>query len=50
MKLIPPKRLADGDKVASISTLWSAAGDVSYRYLKGKERLNQVFNLEVTET
>lgn len=50
MKLITPKRLVDGDKVASISMSWGAAGDLPYRYLKGKERLNQVFNLEVIET
>ncbi|MEJ5105989.1 S66 family peptidase [Chryseobacterium sp. MYb328] len=50
MKLITPKRLSDGDKVASISMSWGAAGDLPHRYLKGKERLNQIFNLEVTET
>lgn len=50
MKLITPKGLVEGDKVASISLSWGAAGDLPYRYLKGKERLNQIFNLEVTET
>lgn len=50
MKLITPQRLADGDKVASISMSWGAAGDLPYRYSKGKERLSQIFNLEVTET
>ncbi len=29
---------------------WGAAGDLPYRYQKGKERLNKIFNLEVTET
>lgn len=50
MKLITPKRLVDGDKVASISMSWGAAGELPHRYSKGKKRLNQVFNLEVTET
>ncbi|MDM1553572.1 LD-carboxypeptidase [Chryseobacterium indologenes] len=50
MKLITPKRLTEGDKVTSISMSWGAAGDLPHRYLKGKERLNQIFNLEVTET
>ncbi|AZB07758.1 LD-carboxypeptidase [Chryseobacterium sp. G0162] len=50
MKLITPNRLVDGDKVASISMSWGAAGELPHRYLKGKKRLNQVFNLEVTET
>ncbi|OCA76417.1 peptidase S66 [Chryseobacterium artocarpi] len=50
MKLITPKRLVSGDKIATISLSWGAAGDLPHRYLKGKERLNQIFNLEVTET
>ncbi|VFA40197.1 L,D-carboxypeptidase A [Chryseobacterium indologenes] len=50
MKLITPKKLSSGDKVATISMSWGAAGDLPYRYQKGKERLNKIFNLEVTET
>ncbi|MBV8327733.1 LD-carboxypeptidase [Chryseobacterium sp.] len=50
MKLITPKGLAPGDKVATISMSWGGAGDLSHRYLKGKERLQEIFNLEVTET
>ena len=50
MKLITPKRLTSGDKVATISMSWGGAGDLPHRYLKGKERLIQIFNLEVTET
>lgn len=50
MKLITPKKLVSGDKIATISMSWGAAGDLPHRYLKGKERLHQIFNLEVTET
>lgn len=50
MKLITPKRLTSGDKVATISMSWGAAGDLPYRYSKGKEQLSQIFSLEVTET
>ncbi|WP_106916081.1 S66 family peptidase [Chryseobacterium aurantiacum] len=50
MKLITPKRLVSGDKIATISMSWGGAGDLPHRYLKGKERLNQIFNLEVSET
>ncbi|MGJ1264446.1 S66 family peptidase [Sphingobacterium spiritivorum] len=50
MKLMAPKALSNGDKIATISMSWGAAGELPYRYLKGKERLNQIFNLEVTET
>lgn len=50
MKLITPKRLVSGDKVTTISMSWGGAGDLPHRYLKGKERLSQIFNLEVTET
>jgi muramoyltetrapeptide carboxypeptidase LdcA involved in peptidoglycan recycling len=50
MKLITPKKLSPGDKVATISMSWGAAGDLPHRYLKGKERLNKIFDLDVTET
>ncbi|ASZ12554.1 LD-carboxypeptidase [Chitinophaga pendula] len=50
MKLIAPKGLHEGDKVATISMSWGGAGELPHRYRKGKERLNQVFNLEVSET
>ncbi|MGG7550107.1 S66 family peptidase [Chryseobacterium arthrosphaerae] len=50
MKLITPKRLTSGDKVVTISMSWGAAGELPHRYLKGKERLDRIFNLEVTET
>ncbi|PWN69471.1 LD-carboxypeptidase [Chryseobacterium phosphatilyticum] len=50
MKLITPKGLSAGDKVATISMSWGGAGDLPHRYLKGKQRLKEIFNLEVTET
>lgn len=50
MKLITPKRLTSDDKVATISMSWGGAGELPHRYLKGKERLQRIFNLKVTET
>lgn len=50
MKLITPKGLQHGDKVATISLSWGAAGELPHRYAQGKARLEQVFNLQVTET
>lgn len=50
MKLIAPKAISAGDKIATISMSWGGAGELPHRYQKGKERLQQVFNLEVTET
>lgn len=49
-KLKIPQRLNPGDKVAAISMSWGAAGELPHRYRKGKERLEQVFNLNVVET
>lgn len=50
MKLITPKRLSKHDKVAIISLSWGGAGDLPHRYLKGKERLENIFGLEVMAT
>ncbi|MDA3613790.1 S66 family peptidase [Polluticaenibacter yanchengensis] len=50
MKLIAPKAISAGDKIATISMSWGGAGELPHRYQKGKERLQQVFNMEVTET
>ncbi len=49
-KLITPKGLKSGDKIATISLSWGAAGELPYRYAKGKERLEKIFGLEVVET
>lgn len=50
-KLKKPKRLKPGDKVALVSLSWGGAGDkdIQWRYKQGKERLQQVFGLEVIE-
>jgi len=51
MKLIKPKRLQPGEKVATISLSWGGAGDadILWRYKIGKKRLEEEFGLEVIE-
>ena len=51
MKLIKPKKLQPGDKVATISLSWGGAGDadILWRYKIGKKRLEEEFGLEVIE-
>jgi muramoyltetrapeptide carboxypeptidase LdcA involved in peptidoglycan recycling len=50
-ELIKPKKLQPGDKVATVSLSWGGAGDenILWRYQQGKERLEQVFGLQVVE-
>lgn len=50
-KLIKPMKLNKGDKVATVSLSWGGAGDdeILWRYEQGKERLQNVFGLEVVE-
>ncbi|WP_313371191.1 LD-carboxypeptidase [Sedimentibacter sp.] len=50
-KLIKPVKLNKGDKVATVSLSWGGAGDdeILWRYEQGKERLQNVFGLEVVE-
>ncbi|HLP21627.1 MAG TPA: S66 peptidase family protein [Chitinophagales bacterium] len=48
--LIKPTMLKPGDKVATISLSWGAAGDIPHRYNYGKKQLQDVFGLEVVET
>jgi muramoyltetrapeptide carboxypeptidase LdcA involved in peptidoglycan recycling len=50
-QLIKPKKLNPGDKVATVSLSWGGAGDdeIKWRYLQGKERLENLFGLEVVE-
>ncbi|MBC9934052.1 S66 family peptidase [Chitinophaga qingshengii] len=50
MNLITPKGLNSGDKVATISLSWGGAGDLPHRYAIGKERLKEIFKLDVVET
>ena len=46
-----PNMLKRGDKVALVSLSWGGAGDIGiqWRYQQGKERLEQIFGLEVIE-
>ena len=46
-----PNKLKRGDKIALVSLSWGGAGDadIQWRYKQGKERLEQVFGLEVIE-
>ena len=49
-KLILPKKLSPGDKVAVVSASWGGPGAFPYRYQVGKQRLESIFGLEVIET
>jgi Uncharacterized proteins, homologs of microcin C7 resistance protein MccF len=51
LKLMKPKKLKRGDKIATVSLSWGGAGDpaVRWRYEQGKERLKNVFGLDVVE-
>jgi muramoyltetrapeptide carboxypeptidase LdcA involved in peptidoglycan recycling len=46
-----PKRLKNGDTVATVSLSWGGAGDKEFlwRYNLGKQRLKEVFGLDVIE-
>ncbi len=50
-ELIKAQKLKKGDKVATVSLSWGGAGDpdILWRYHQGKERLENVFGLEVVE-
>jgi len=48
--MIKPKRLKQGDKVATISLSWGGAGDLPHRYEAGKKQLQDCFGLEIVET
>lgn len=51
IKLIKPKALKRGDKIATVSLSWGGAGDeeILWRYKQGKKRLEEEFGLEVIE-
>lgn len=51
LNLIKPPMLKPGDTVATVSSSWGGAGDeeIRWRYEQGKERLEQVFGLNVVE-
>lgn len=50
-ELKKPQMLKPGDKVATVSLSWGGAGDeeILWRYQQGKERLQNVFGLQVVE-
>ena len=50
-ELIKPARLRAGDKVATVSLSWGAAGDpeIRWRYDLGKRRMEEEFGLRVVE-
>ncbi len=51
MRLLKPKKLNHGDKVATVSLGWGGAGDtgIKWRYEQGKKQLEEEFGLEVVE-
>ncbi len=48
--MIKPKKLNQGDKIATISLSWGGAGELPQRYQAGKQQIQEVFGLEVVET
>ena len=50
MRLVKPKALKPGDKVATISLSWGGAGELPERYHQGKQQLQATFGVEVVET
>ena len=51
LKLQKPHHLKPGDKVATVSLSWGAAGDpdIRWRYELGKRRMEDLFGLQVVE-
>lgn len=51
IKLTKPPKLNRGDKVAAVSLSWGGAGDdeILWRYNQGKDRIKELFGLEVVE-
>ncbi len=48
--LIKPNKLSPGDTIATITLSWGGAALFPYRYKIGKNRLKEIFNLNVRET
>jgi len=48
-KMIKPKRLKPGDKVATVSLSWGGPGTFPHRYEAGKKQLQDEFGLTVVE-
>ena len=51
LHLHKPQHLKPGDKVATVSLSWGAAGrpDIRWRYELGKRRIEKLFGLQVVE-
>jgi muramoyltetrapeptide carboxypeptidase LdcA involved in peptidoglycan recycling len=51
LNLIKPPKLNRGDTIAAVSLSWGGAGDkdIIWRYEQGKQRLQEIFGLEVVE-
>lgn len=49
-KLIRPRSLSPGDKVAAISLSWGGTGGLQGRYMDAKNSLQNIFGLQVVET
>ena len=50
MKLIKPKKLSRGSKIAAVTLSWGGPGDLPHRYEIGKKQFEEVFDVEVVET
>lgn len=50
MKLIKPKALHEGDKVAALTLSWGGPGTFPHRYEIGKKQLEDAFKVKVVET
>lgn len=48
-RLLIPKKLNPGDKVATVSSSWGGPGTIPERYQIGKKQLEEEFDLEVVE-
>lgn len=48
--MIKPKRLYQGDTIATISLSWGGAGAIPHRYQAGKQQLEETFGIKVVET
>ena len=48
-KLIKPRKLHPGDKVAAVSLSWGGPGAIPHRYQAGKRQLEATFGVQVVE-
>ena len=50
VRMIKPKRLKRGGRVAAVSLSWGGPGAFPHRYAAGKRQFEQEFGVAVTET